>query len=70
MTSIIEKITLFPAILMFAISAYLAFLSFIYTESSTKTSLLIYATISFFVGIILIVLWIVSNVIRRGTEND
>jgi hypothetical protein len=70
MPSNADKITLFPAFLMFALSAYLAFLNLQVTDSSTKTNLLNYATILFVVGALLIVAWIATFIIRRGSENS
>jgi hypothetical protein len=63
-----DKITLFPAFILFALSAYLAFLNLQVTDQSTKTTLLNYATVSFFVGIFLIAAWIVIWIIRIGSK--
>jgi hypothetical protein len=68
MVSNADKITLFPAFLLFALSAYLGFLNLQVTDQSTKTTLLNYATGSFFIGIILIAAWIVIWIIRLGSE--
>jgi hypothetical protein len=70
MTSNADKIALFPAVLMFALSAYLAFLNLQVNDYPTKTNLLNYATVSFVVGALLIVAWIVMWIIRRGSENS
>jgi uncharacterized paraquat-inducible protein A len=70
MLSNADKITLFPAFLMFALSAYLTFLNLQVTDSSTKTTLLNYATALFIVGSLLIAVWIVICIIRRGSENS
>jgi hypothetical protein len=68
MPSNANKITLFPAFLLFALSAYLAFLNLQVTDNSTKATLLNYATLLFIVGIILIAAWIVIWIIRVGSE--
>ena len=70
MPSNADKITLFPAILMFALSAYLAFLNLQVTDSSTKTTLLNYATVSFIIGALLIFTLIVTVIIHQGSENS
>jgi hypothetical protein len=69
MVSNADKITLFPAVFMFALSAYLAFLDLQITDSPTKPDLLNYATVSFIVGVLLIAAWIVIYIIRQGSEN-
>jgi len=69
MLSNTDKITLFPAVLMFALSAYLAFLNLQVTDYSTKTTLLNYATLLFIVGTLLIATWIVTCIIHRGSKN-
>ncbi len=69
MPSNTDKITLFPAFLMFALSAYLAFLNLQVTDSSTKTTLLNYATGLFIVGTLLIGAWIAICIIYRGSKN-
>ncbi|TSA57047.1 hypothetical protein D4R42_02345 [bacterium] len=69
MLSNADKITLFPAVLMFALSAYLAFLNLQVTDYSTKTTLLNYATLLFIVGTLLITTWIVTCIIHRGSKN-
>jgi len=69
MLSNADKITLFPAVLMFALSTYLAFLNLQVTDYSTKTTLLNYATLLFIVGTLLIATWIVTCIIRRGSKN-
>jgi hypothetical protein len=68
MLSNADKITLFPAFLLFALSAYLAFLNLQVTDQPTKTTLLNYATVSFIAGILLIAAWIVIWIIRLGSE--
>ncbi len=70
MPSNADKITLFPAFLMFALSAYLAFLNLQVTDSSTKTNLLNYATVLFIVGALLIATWIATYIIRQGSKNS
>jgi hypothetical protein len=70
MLSNADKITLFPAFLMFALSAYLAFLNLQVTDSSTKTTLLNYATVLFIVGTLLIGAWITICIILRGSKNS
>ena len=70
MVSNADKITLFPAVLMFALSAYLAFLDLQITDSPTKADLLSYATVSFIVGALLIAAWIVIYVIRQGSKSS
>jgi len=69
MLSNADKITLFPAVLMFALSAYLAFLNLQVNDYPTKTTLLNYATLLFIVGTLLIATWIVTWIIRRGSKN-
>ena len=69
MVSIVDKVTLFPAFLMFALSAYLAFLTLQITDLSTKTTLLNYATISFIAGTLLIAARIVAWIISRSNQN-
>jgi hypothetical protein len=69
MVSNADKITLFPAFFIFALSAYLAFLNLQITDSSTKTDILNYATASFIVGVLLIAAWITIFIIRQGSEN-
>jgi len=68
MLSSADKITLFPAFLMFALAAYLAFLNQV-TDSSTKTTLLKYATLLFIVGTLLTATWVVTWIIRQGSKN-
>ena len=70
MVSSIDKVTLLPAILLFALSVYLAFLNIQVTDSATKITLLNYATVSFIAGIILIAAWIVVWIIRLGSEKN
>jgi len=70
MASILDKITLFPAIILFALSVYLAFLTFQVIDVSTKTNFLIYATILFVIGMLLIVAWIVSSIIQKSEKNN
>ena len=70
MPSNADKITLLPAFLMFALSAYLAFLNLQVTDSSTKTNLLNYATVLFIVGALLIATWIATYIIRQGSKNS
>jgi len=59
-------ITLIPAFLMFALSAYFAFLALQVMDLSTKTNILFYSSTSLFVGIFLfvirIVAWIISYI--------
>ena len=69
MLSSADKITLFPAFLMFALAAYLAFLNLQVIDYSTKTTLLNYATLLFIVGTLLIATWIVTWIIRQGSKN-
>jgi len=69
MPSNVDKITLFPAFLMFALATYLAFLNLQVTDYPTKTSLLNYATLLFIVGTLLIAAWIVTWIIRQGSKN-
>ena len=68
MASNIDKFALFPALLTFALSAYLAFLNLEVTDYSTKTTLLNYATVLFVVGTLFIAGWIVIWLIRLGSE--
>ena len=68
MPSNVDKITLFPAFLMFALAAYLAFLNLQVTDNSAKVDLLNWATILFFVGTFFIAGWIVIWLIRLGSE--
>ncbi|GEM_PF-4779824 len=68
MPSHIDKVTLFPALLTFALSAYLAFLNLQVTDQSTKVDLLNWATVSFVVGTLFIAGWIVMWLIRLGSE--
>jgi hypothetical protein len=70
MVSSIDKIALLPALLLFSLSAYLAFLNIQVSDLSTKADLLNYATISFIAGIILIALWVVVWIIRLGSEKS
>ena len=70
MASLLDKITLFPAILLFALSAYLAFLTSQVIDVNTKTNFLIYATILFVIGILLIIAWIVSSIIPKSNKNN
>jgi len=70
MASILDKVTLFPAIILFALSVYLAFLTLQVIDVSTKTNFLIYATILFVIGMLLIVAWIVSSIIQRSNKNN
>jgi len=70
MASILDKITLFPAIILFALSVYLAFLTFQVIDVSTKRNFLIYATILFVIGMLLIVAWIVSSIIQKSEKNN
>jgi len=70
MASILDKITLFPAIILFALSAYLAFLTFQVIDVNTKRNFLIYATILFVIGMLLIVAWIVSSIIEKSDKNN
>jgi len=70
MASILDKVTLFPAIILFALSVYLAFLTLQVIDVSTKTNFLIYATILFVIGMLLIVAWIVSSIIQRSEKNN
>jgi len=69
MASIIDKITLFPALIMFALSTYLAFLTIQDPDLSTKTTLLNYAAISLIVGTLLIAAWIVTWIISMYNKN-
>lgn len=69
MASIVDKITLFPALLLFALSTYLAFLTLQDPDLSTKTTLLNYAAISFIAGTLLIAAWIVAWIISSGNKN-
>jgi len=69
MASIIDKITLFPAFLIFVLSACLGFLTLQVTDLFTKTTLLNYAAISFIAGTLLIAVWIVTWIINRGIKN-
>lgn len=68
MLSNIDKITLFPALLSFALSAYLAFLNLQVTDYSTKITLLNWATVLFIVGALFIAAWIVMWLIRLSSE--
>ena len=68
MVSSIDKVTLLPAILLFALSVYLGFLNIQVTDSAAKVTLLNYATVSFIAGIILIATWVVVWMIRLGSE--
>jgi len=68
MVSNIDKITLFPALLTFALSAYLAFLNLQVTDYSTKITLLNWATALFIAGTLFIAAWIVMWLIRLGSE--
>jgi hypothetical protein len=68
MLSNIDKITLFPALLTFALSAYLAFLNLQVTDQSKKVDLLNWATGLFIVGTLLIATWIIMWLIRLGSE--
>ena len=70
MASILDKVTLFPAIILFALSVYLAFLTLQVIDVSTKTNFLIYATILFVIGMLLIVAWIVSSIIQKSEKNN
>jgi len=70
MTSILDKITLFPAIILFALSTYLAFLTFQVIDVNTKRNFLISATILFVIGMLLIVAWIVSSIIQKSNKNN
>jgi len=70
MASILDKITLFPAIILFALSVYLAFLTLQVIDVNTKRNFLIYATILFVIGMLLIVTWIVSSIIQKSNKND
>jgi len=70
MPSSADKITLFPAFLVFALSAYLAFLNLRVTDSSTKITLLNYATVLFIVGTLLIGAWVAICIILRGSKNS
>jgi preprotein translocase subunit SecY len=68
MVSNIDKITLFPALLAFALSAYMAFLNLQVTDYSTKVDLLNWATVLFIVGTLFTAGWIVMWLIRLGSE--
>lgn len=68
MVSNIDKFTLFPALLTFALSAYLAFLNLQVTDYSAKVDLLNWATGLFIVGTFFIAAWIVIWLIRLGSE--
>jgi len=68
MVSSIDKFTLLPALLSFALSAYLAFLNLQVTEQPTKMSLLNWATVLFFVGTLFIAAWIVMWLIHLGSK--
>lgn len=70
MASLIDKITLFSAIILFAVSAYLAFLTFQGIDENTKTDFLIYATVLFVGGTLLVIAWIVSSIILRSSKNN
>jgi hypothetical protein len=70
MVSSIDKITLLPAIILFSLAAYLAFLNVQVAELPTKTDLLNYATVSFIAGIILIAAWVVIWIISLGSEKN
>jgi hypothetical protein len=69
MVSIVDKITLFPAFLAFALSAYFAFLTMQLTDLSTKTTLLTYSMTSFIAGTLLIAARIVIWVISMGKRD-
>jgi len=68
MVSTIDKFTLLPALISFALSAYLAFLNLQVTEHPTKITLLNWATVLFVVGAFFIAAWIVMWIIRLGSE--
>ncbi len=69
MASIIEKVILFPAFLMFVLSAFLGFLTLQDPNLSSKTNLLNYATTLFIAGALLSAIGIVAWIVRRGSEN-
>jgi hypothetical protein len=68
MPSSIDKFTLFPALLSFALSTYLAFLNLQVTEQPTKISLLNWATVLFVIGTLFIAAWIVMWLIRISSK--
>jgi hypothetical protein len=68
MLSSADKITLLPAFLLFALSAYLAFLNLQVTVYSTKTALLNCSTVLFIGGTLLIAAWIPIWIIRVCNE--
>lgn len=68
MASIIDKVTLFPAFLVFVLSAGLGFLTLQITDFSTRITFLNYAVISFIAGTLLIAVWLVSWIISRGVD--
>lgn len=70
MTSIVNKITLFPAFLTFALSAYRAFLTTQLTDLSTKITLLNYSMILFVAGTLLIAARIDIWIISMATKTD
>jgi hypothetical protein len=68
MTSMLENFALFPAVVMFITSAYLAVITLQYTDLTTKTTLLTYATVLFLVAISLVTIYLIARIINRKSE--
>lgn len=70
MVSTIDKITMLPAVLLFMLSAYLAFLSVQVSDVASKAELLNYSTVSFIAAIILIATWVVIWIVRLTSDKN
>ncbi|UCC57925.1 MAG: hypothetical protein JSW14_06070 [Candidatus Bathyarchaeum sp.] len=65
----VKTFTLFPAFLLFVLSALLAYMTLEMIGLSARKTLLTVATAMFFGGLFLVGLWIVAGIVRRGSQN-
>ena len=70
MTLDVKTFTLFTAFLLFVLSALLAYMTLEMVGLSARETLLTVATAMFFGGLLLVGLWIIAGIVRRGLQNN
>ncbi len=65
----VKTFTLFPAFLLFVLSALVAYMTLEMIGLSARKTLLTVATAMFFGGLLLVGFWIIVGIVQRGSEN-
>jgi hypothetical protein len=70
MTPDVKTLTLFPALLLFVLSALLAYMTIQMVGLSARRTILTVATAMFFGGLLLVGLWILGGIIQKSLKNS